>query len=36
LVVNSDYIGSHLQERYLSGNVDVVVSGPRNRTMHEM
>ena len=33
---NSDWIGSHLQVRYVSGRVDVVVIFTQRTTMHEM
>jgi hypothetical protein len=35
-VENSDYIGSHLQVRYVCGRVDVVVIFPSSRAVHEM
>jgi hypothetical protein len=33
---NSDWNGSHLQERYLSGRVDIVVVGNKLSAVHEM
>jgi hypothetical protein len=33
---NSDWIGLYLQERYVSGRVDVVVMLTQRTTMHEM
>lgn len=34
--LNSDQIGLHLQVRYLSGRVDVVVNSAETRVVHEM